>query len=69
VTSSSGTAPLRPVAADAFLEIAAIMAVGILRLHVRSALSADAQLLEISPKSAPACLELPEETVLSVHTG
>jgi hypothetical protein len=64
-------------------EVASILAAGILRLHSRAALPADPLTLrplpqgegwgEGSPKSLPESgpdrLEVPAETVLSVHTG
>jgi len=50
-------------------ELAALLAAGIHRLHARSALGADAPPPEISPNSSPPCLDVPAETVLSVHTG
>jgi hypothetical protein len=53
-------------------EVARILAAGILRLRSRAALPANpAQ--HSGPKNPPesgqGCLELPGETVLSVHTG
>jgi hypothetical protein len=53
-------------------EIASILAAGILRLRTRAALPADPA-SHSGPKntreSGQACLEVPAETVLSVHTG
>ena len=53
-------------------EVARILAAGVLRLHARVALPADTG--EVSSPKNPAkssedCLEVPRETVLSVHTG
>ena len=50
-------------------EVTAILAAGILRLHARSALTAAARPPVIPPNSNSECLEVPAETVLSVHTG
>lgn len=51
-------------------ELAEILAAGILRLHVREALVADSDgdPTENLPKPGSARLEVPAETVLSVHT-
>ena len=51
-------------------ELAEILAAGILRLHVREALVADSEgnLAENLPEPGSARLEVPAETVLSVHT-
>ncbi len=48
-----------------FREIAAILAAGLMRLRQRTALPA----LEKDPELPPQGLEVPGETVLSVHTG
>lgn len=49
-------------------EVASILAAGVLRLRQRAALPThDAQ--KKSPESSAAGLEVPDETVLSVHTG
>jgi hypothetical protein len=51
-------------------EVAAILAAGVLRLHSRAALSINPgqdRKPENSPKSAPDCLEVSGQTVLSVH--
>ncbi len=50
-------------------DVAAVVAGGVLRLHVRSALSCDDPGPEKSPNSHPAGLEVSDETVLSVHSG
>ena len=52
-------------------EIARILAGGILRLRSRAALSQAGapSVPQIVPESGPNCLEVPPETVLSVHTG
>ena len=53
-------------------EVAGILAAGILRLHTRAALSPNAAGLsaaEKPTKSATPSLEVPDETVLSVHNG
>jgi hypothetical protein len=55
-----------------FCQIARILAAGALQLRSRAALPpAPAQLSgpQILPESGPNCLEVPPETVLSVHTG
>jgi hypothetical protein len=51
-------------------ELAEILAAGILRLHVREALVADSDVdpAETLPEPGSARLEVPAETVLSVHT-
>ena len=51
-------------------ELAEILAAGILRLHVREALVADSDIdpAENLPDPGSARLEVPAETVLSVHT-
>ena len=51
-------------------ELAEILAIGILRLHVREALVADSDVdpAENLPEPGSARLEFPAETVLSVHT-
>jgi hypothetical protein len=53
-------------------EVANILAAGILRLHTRAALppsSASSSDQEKLAESAPSCLEVSDETVLSVHNG
>ena len=53
-------------------EVAGILAAGILRLHARLALSPEADKLSSQKnpvKSATPSLEVPDETVLSVHNG
>ena len=51
-------------------ELAEILAAGILRLHVREALAANSDVdpAEKLPEPGSARLEVPAETVLSVHT-
>lgn len=51
-------------------ELAEILAAGVLRLHVREALVADSDVdpAEKLPEPGSARLEVPAETVLSVHT-
>jgi len=67
--SASGTASVgRPATADPLVEVAQILAAGILQLRARATLGAIAP-PEISPDSTPERLEVPKETVLSVHTG
>ncbi len=48
---------------ERFTEVARILAAGILRLYTRAALS------ENPPESGSSGLEVPDETVLSVHNG
>ena len=67
---------MRPIDDPSFLtpddhlsEVAAILAGGVLRLHVRTALSCDDPGSEKSPNSHPAGLEVSDKTVLSVHSG
>jgi hypothetical protein len=67
---------MRPIDDPSFLtpderlsEVASILAAGVLRLHAGAALSGDHLGPEKSPNSAPAGLEVSEETVLSVHRG
>jgi hypothetical protein len=52
--------------AERLREAAAIRAEGVLRLHGRVALPAE-NAIENSAESAPTCLEVPDETVLSIH--
>jgi hypothetical protein len=57
---------------DRFREIAALLAVGVLRLRSRAATSADPDehsAPENPQKTGDSCLELSAQTVLSVHTG
>jgi hypothetical protein len=49
-------------------EVAGILAAGILRLRSRAALLVQTA-LEKPENSAPNCLEVPDETRLSGHTG
>jgi hypothetical protein len=58
--------------AERFRELAGILAAGILRLRDRAALAADPGQVpgpENLPKTGPDGLEVPAETLLSVHTG
>jgi hypothetical protein len=67
---SDDSIPLTPD--ERLAEVASILAAGVLRLHTRMALSPDAAGLSArkSPaKSAAPGLEVPDETVLSVHNG
>ncbi len=50
-------------------ELAGIFAAGILRLRLRLAIPPDESDSEKSSESGPERLELPAETVLSVHSG
>ena len=54
-----------------FREIARILAGGVRRLRARAALPPAVQpsAQKIQPENGPNCLEVPPETVLSVHTG
>ncbi|GIW80434.1 MAG: hypothetical protein KatS3mg105_2241 [Gemmatales bacterium] len=75
--------PAALTADERLREVAAILAAGVLRLRSRNALLADPLTLhplpkgegrgEGAPKNLPEsvqdCLEIPAETVLSVHTG
>jgi hypothetical protein len=57
---------------DRFHEIAAVLAVGVLRLRARAAASADPDehsAPKNPEKTGNSCLELSAKTVLSVHTG
>ncbi len=57
---------------DLFREIAAVLAVGVLRLRDRAATSAapdEHSAPENPEKTGDSCLELSAKTVLSVHTG
>ena len=57
---------------ERFIEVARILAAGVLRLHARAALSAETaedSASENSPNSAAPGLEVSAETVLSVHSG
>ena len=67
---------MRPIDDPSFLtpderlsEVASILAAGVLRLRASAALPGDDPNPEIPPDSWPTCLEVPAETVLSVHTG
>jgi len=67
---------MRPIDDPSFLtpderlsEVASILAAGVLRLHASAALPGDNPAPEILPDSGPTCLEVPAETVLSIHTG
>ncbi|MDZ4657830.1 MAG: hypothetical protein SH868_09675 [Bythopirellula sp.] len=69
---------MRPID-DSFLtpderrsEVAGILAAGVLRLSAMALPATDAahHLASANPQeSAPSCLEVPDETVLSVHNG
>lgn len=63
---------ISPTPAERLAEVAGILATGILRLHTRVALSPDAAELSarknLANSPAPG-LEVPDETVLSVHNG
>ena len=70
---------MRPIDDSSFLtpderlaEVAGILATSVLRLHTRVALSFDVA-SRLAPKnlaeSGTSCLEVSEETVLSVHKG
>ena len=55
---------------ERFCELAQILAAAILRLRIGAVfLGDDRDSEEDSPESSPTCLEVPEETVLSVHTS
>jgi hypothetical protein len=56
---------------DRLREIARILAAGVLRLRARVALppAVPPPAPQILPETGPNCLEVPPETVLSVHTG
>ena len=67
---------MRPIDDATFLtpderldEVASIFAAGLLRLRARAALPGDDPTPEILPDSGPTFLEVPAETVLSVHSG
>ena len=67
---------MRPMDDPSFLtpderlsEVASILAAAVLRLRVRAALPGDEPGPENPPDSWPTCLEVPVNTVLSVHTG
>jgi hypothetical protein len=51
------------------VDVAAILATAILRLHARTVLLADVSTPDVSKDSRLASLEVSPETVLSVHTG
>lgn len=63
--------PAAMTADERLREVARILAAGILRLRSRAALPDPGK--HSGPKnpleSGPGCLEVPAETVLSVHTG
>lgn len=66
------TDPACMTADERLREVAAIFAAGLLRLRARSALPTNPgqdSAPKNVPESGPDCLELPDETVLSVHTG
>lgn len=70
---------MRPIDDSSFLtpderraEVASILAAGVLRLHVRAAIPDDASVPsdpETAAESGSLGLEVPGETVLSVHNG
>lgn len=67
---------MRPIDDPSFLtpdqrrsEVASILAAGVLRLRARAALAGDDPGPENPPDSGLTCLEVPDETVLSVHNG
>jgi len=59
-------APLTPD--ERFRELASILAIGVVRLRQRAALPTDDARKNLADSLA-AGLEVPDETVLSVHTG
>jgi hypothetical protein len=64
--------PAAMTADERLREVAAILAAGLLRLRDRSALPAEPGQVpgpENLPETGPDGLEVPAETVLSVHTG
>jgi hypothetical protein len=66
------TDPARMTADERLREVAAILAAGLFRLRARSALPTNPGQVpgpENLPETGPDCLEVPAETVLSVHTG
>src|SRR5262245_41129186 len=61
-----------PIGIDGVQQLAQVLAVGILRLHARAALTTDPNRQAAQkkvPDSVPNCLEVHDETVLSVHKG
>jgi hypothetical protein len=66
MTNCADAARLSPD--DRLREAAAILAIGVLRLRQRSALPVE-KTLENPAELSAAGLEVPAETVLSVHTG
>jgi hypothetical protein len=50
-------------------QLADILAAGVLRLRARLAIPGDAPTPKLSPVSPQIRLEVPRETVLSVHSG
>jgi hypothetical protein len=61
-----------PIFPDRLSEVGTILAAGVLRLHRRAALPAAVdqdQSPENPPENLEDSLELPDKTVLSVHTG
>ena len=63
MSNSADSARLSPD--ERFREIAAILAAAVVRLHERAALPPATNLTDLPPQG----LEVPGETVLSVHTG
>jgi hypothetical protein len=63
MSDCADTARLSPD--ERFREIAAILAAAVVRLHERTALPPATNLTNSPPQG----LEVPDETVLSVHTG
>lgn len=64
--------PSRLTPDERLSEVASILAAGVLRFAARAALSDAAPELpapEIPAESASSCLEVSDETVLSVHNG
>ena len=60
--------PASMTADERLSEVGRILAGGVLRLHARAALACESSLDNLQ-KSSPERLEVPAETVLSVHLG
>jgi hypothetical protein len=61
--------PLLLTPHERLIEVAGILAAGVLRLRNRVEIPGDATVPKFSPDPPETCLEVPEETVLSVHSG
>jgi len=69
IKASHDSSSNRAESSERVVDVAAILANAILRLHARTALSSDVETPDASTDFCLASLEVSPETVLSVHTG